>query len=141
MGMSVSIATAIIFIASLISFASIVGTLDEVQDTVLEAQRMSSEREVALLHTSIMIESIDRQNGSLEVSNSGEVTLTTSELDILINGTLSNERITSMTIEGNNSTKLWLPGEVLVISISGSLDGAAIKLVVANGASIYDQGR
>lgn len=141
MGMSVSIATAIIFIASLISFASIIGTLDEVQSSVLDAQRASSEREVAALHSSISIASIDRTNGTVEVTNSGEVTLTTNGLDILINGTLSNDRITSITIEGNNQTRLWLPGEVMVISVNGSLDGAAIKIVAANGASIYDQGR
>ena len=138
MGMSVSIATAIIFIASLISFATVIGTLDEAQSSILEAQRASSGREVDALHTSISIVSIDRANGTVMVVNSGEVTLTTYELDVFINGTLSNQLVSSLTIEGNNETKLWLPGEVLVISITGDLDGAAIKIVTANGTSIYD---
>jgi flagellar protein FlaF len=138
MGMSVSIATAIIFIASLISFATVIGTLDEAQSSILEAQRASSGREVDALHTSISIVSIDGANGTVMVVNSGEVTLTTYELDVFVNGTLSNQLISSVTIEGNNETKLWLPGEVLVISITGDLDGAAIKIVTANGTSIYD---
>lgn len=138
MGMSVSIATAIIFIASLISFASIVGTLDEVQDSVLEAQRASSERVEEAMRTSITITSVDRQNGTIEVVNGGEVTLTIEELDVFINGTLSNERIASMSIDGRTDTKLWMPGEVLTISLEGELNGAAVKVMAANGASAYD---
>lgn len=138
MGMSVSIATAIIFIASLISFASIIGALDGAQDALTEANRMSSEREVDALHTSITIASIDRQNGTMRVINSGEVTLSVSETDILINGTLSNDRVSSMAVEDHDGSKIWLPGEALSISIDGGLEGAAIKIVTANGASVYD---
>lgn len=138
MGMSVSIATAIIFIASLISFASIVGTLDEVQDSMMEAQRASSERTEVALRTSITITSVDRQNGTMDVVNGGEVTLTTDELDVFINGTYSNERIASMSIDGRNDTKLWMPGEVLTISLNGELNEAAVKVLAANGASAYD---
>jgi flagellar protein FlaF len=138
MGMSVSIATAIIFIASLIAFASVLGALDEVQSSVLEAQRLSSEREVEALHTSIAITSIDGPNGTIEVTNSGEVTLSYEGLNILVNGTLSNDRVSSMTIEGNNDSKLWMPGEVLIIDLDKDLEGASIKIVTANGASVYD---
>lgn len=137
MGMSVSIATAIIFIASLISFASIIGTLDGAQDALTEAHRMSSEREVDALHTSIAITSIDRQNGTIQVMNSGEVTLSLNDIDILINGTLSNDRVSSMTVEGHDGSRIWLPGEVLSIGIDGELEGAAIKIATANGASVY----
>lgn len=138
MGMSVSIATAIIFIASLLAFASVLGALDEVQSSVLEAQRSSSEREVEALHTSIAITSIDRSNGTIEVANNGEVTLSYEGLNILVNGTLSNDRVSSMTIEGRNDSKLWMPGEVLIIDLDGDLEGASIKIVTANGASVYD---
>jgi flagellar protein FlaF len=138
MGMSVSIATAIIFIASLIAFASVLGALDEVQSSVLEAQRSSSEREVEALHTSIVITSIDRPNGTIEVTNSGEVTFSYEGLNILVNGTLSNDRVSSMTIEGHNDSKLWMPGEVLIIDLDGDLESASIKIVTANGASVYD---
>ena len=138
MGMSVSIATAIIFIASLISFASIVGTLDEVQDSVLEAQRNSSERAEEALRTSITITSVDRQNGTIDVMNGGEVTLTADELDVFTNGTISNERITSINIDGRGDTKLWMPGEILTISLDGDLNETAVKVLTDNGASAYD---
>ncbi|MDW5562862.1 MAG: hypothetical protein SA339_06505 [Methanomassiliicoccus sp.] len=138
MGMSVSIATAIIFIASLISFASLAGALDQAQSSLIEAQKASASRDVEALHTSISLTEIDRPNGTIEVVNSGEVTLSLDELDIFINGTLSNERITSMTVQGHNDTKLWLSGEVLVIDLNGELSGAAIKIVTANGTSVYD---
>ncbi|GEM_PF-4968725 len=136
--MSVSIATAIIFIASLISFASIVGTLDEVQHSMLEAQRTSSERAEEAMRTSIAITSIDRQNGTVTVVNGGEFTLTTNKMDVFINGAISNERITSMSIDGRTNTKLWMPGEVLTISLDGELNGATVKVLTANGASAYD---
>lgn len=139
MGMSVSIATAIIFIASLISFASVIGTLDQAQNSLIEAQRSSSERGVEALHTTISISSIDGQNGTIEVVNGGEVTLITNGTDLFINGTLSNDRITSMSIDGRTDTRLWLPGEVLTISVDGNLNGSAVKVLTANGASAYDQ--
>jgi len=138
MGMSVSIATAIIFIASLLAFASVLGALDEVQSSVLEAQRSSSERGVDALHTSIVITSIDRPNGTIEVTNSGEVTLSYEGLNILVNGTLSNDQVSSMAVEGHNDSKLWMPGEVLTIGLTGNLEGASIKIMTANGASVYD---
>lgn len=136
MGMSVSIATAIIFIASLISFASIMGALDHAQGSVLEAQKASSEREADAMRTSVALSFVDGPNGTFGVVNSGEVTLTT-QVDVLINGTLSNEKISSISVEGKNDTKLWLPGEVLVITMTESVSGAAIKIVAANGASVY----
>lgn len=136
MGMSVSIATAIIFIASLISFASIMGALDHAQGSVLEAQKASSEREADAMRTSVALSFVDGPNGTFGVVNSGEVTLTT-QVDVLINGTLSNEKISSISVEGKSDTKLWLPGEVLVITMTESVSGAAIKIVAANGASVY----
>jgi flagellar protein FlaF len=138
MGMSVSIATAIIFIASLISFASIVGALDEAQNALMEAQRTSSEREVEELHTSIAITSIDRLNGTIEVMNSGDVTLSLNEIDILINGTMGNDLVSSMVVEGHEGSRLWMPGETLSVTMNGALEGAVIKIVTANGASIHD---
>jgi len=138
MGMSVSIATAIIFIASLISFASVLSTLDGCQDTLMEAQRTNSEREVETLHTSIAISSIDRQNGTVEVMNNGDVTLSLDEVNVLVNGRLSDELVSSMTVEGHDGSGLWMPGEVLSISIDMELEGAAISIVTANGTSIHD---
>mgnify|MGYP000930390389 CR=1 FL=1 len=136
MGMSVSIATAIIFIASLISFASIIGALDHAQGSVLEAQKASSQREADAMRTSVALSFVDGPNGTFGVVNSGEVTLTT-QVDVLINGALSNEKISSMSVEGKNDTKLWLPGEMLIITMSEGVNGAAIKIVTANGVSVY----
>ena len=136
MGMSVSIATAIIFIASLISFASIIGALDHAQGSVLEAQKASSQREADAMRTSVALSFVDGPNGTFGVVNSGEVTLTT-QVDLLINGALSNEKISSMSVEGKNDTKLWLPGEMLIITMSEGVNGAAIKIVTANGVSVY----
>jgi archaellum component FlaF (FlaF/FlaG flagellin family) len=136
--MSVSIATAIIFIASLISFASVIGTLDEIQGSVLEAQRTSSERIEETMRTSIAITSVDRQNGTIMVVNGGEVTLAANETDVFINGTLSNDRIVSMSIDGRSNTNLWMPGEVLIIGVDGNLNESAIKILTANGVSAYD---
>ena len=136
MGMSVSIATAIIFIASLISFASIIGALDHAQGSVLEAQKASSQREADAMRTSVALSFVDGPNGTFGVVNSGEVTLTT-QVDVLINGALSNEKISSMSVAGKNATKLWLPGEMLIITMSEGVNGAAIKIVTANGVSVY----
>ncbi|MBI0584385.1 MAG: hypothetical protein ISF22_09190 [Methanomassiliicoccus sp.] len=138
MGVSVSIATAIIFIASIISFGSVIGTLDQVQHSLTDAQASRSDRELTAIHTSVTMASVDRPNGTVEVANSGRVTLSTNELDVYINGTLSNDRISSIEVNGHAGSQIWLPGETVTVGLSGDLNGTAIMIMTGNGVPVYD---
>lgn len=138
MGMSVSVATAIIFIAAIISAGSLIGTLDEVQTTWTDARGNSLDREMTASHTDIAIVSIDRENGTVEVVNKGQSALRLGTLDVLLDGEWSNDHVISMEIVGHASSRIWLPGDVLAIRFSGDLAETNIRIVTGNGISVYD---
>ena len=135
MGMSVSVTTAIIFIAAVISAASLISTLDDIQTTWTDAQRGSQDRDITASHTDIAIVSIDRENGTMEIVNEGQSTLQLGVLDVLLDGRWSNDQVASMEIIGHAGSRLWLPGDVLMIRFSSGLADAHIKIVTGNGIS------
>jgi len=137
MGMSVSVSTAIIFIAAIISAGSIISTLDEVQASMMDAQTASSERELMASQTDIAIRSVDRDNATIEILNQGRTTLHLASLDVLLDGQWSNDRIASMGIVGHPDSQLWLPGDVLKIQFADELTDKSIKIVTGNGIPVY----
>jgi hypothetical protein len=56
---------------------------------------------------------------------------------VFLNGTLSNDRVTSATIKEHEDSRILLPGDVLNISLTGDLNGTDIKIITANGFSLY----
>ena len=138
MGMSVSVATAIIFIAAIISAGSVIGTLDHAQASLMEAQRTSSDREMTALQTDIAISTIDRENGTVEVVNRGRSTLHVDGIDVLLDGRWSNELIATIEVVGHADSRIWLPGDTLAIQFTSGLMGTDIKIVTGNGISVYD---
>ncbi len=136
MGMSVSVSTAIIFIAVVISAASLISTFDDIQTTWTDAQRGSQDREMTASHTDIAIVSIDRENGTVEIVNEGQSTLQLGVLDVLLDGRWSNDQVISMEIVGHAGSRLWLPGDILAIQFSEGLADAHIKIVTGNGISV-----
>ena len=138
MGMSVSVATAIIFIAAVISAAALIGTFDEVQTTWTDVRRDSLDRDMTASHTDIAIVSIDRENGTVEVVNKGQSTLRLGTLDVLLDGNWSNGQVISMEIVGHADSRIWLPGDVLTIRFSSDLADKNIKIVTGNGISVND---
>lgn len=138
MGMSVSVATAIIFIAAVISAGVLIGTFDEVQTTWTDARRDSLDRDMTASHTDIAIVSIDRENGTVEVVNKGQSTLRLGTLDVLMDGRWSNDQVISMEIAGHVDSRIWLPGDILTIQFSNDLADTKIKIVTGNGISVND---
>lgn len=138
MGMSVSVATAIIFIAAIISAGSLISTFDEIGDSWTDVRRDSLDRETTMSQTDIDILSIDRGNGTMEIMNTGRSTLYPNMLDVLLDGVWSNDRISSMEIVGHADSHIWLPGDVLEIRFSTDLTDTSIKIITSNGITAYD---
>jgi archaellum component FlaF (FlaF/FlaG flagellin family) len=104
---------------------------------VLDAQREAQTRAVEETNTHLAVSSINTDNGTVAITNEGDITLSIGKIDLFIDGVLSTGRITSRTIMGSGPTDLWMPGEDLVLIISGDLTGASIKVVCENGASAH----
>jgi flagellar protein FlaF len=138
MGLSISASAAIIFVASVIVFSSVLGAMDKAEQSIINAQQASMDRQGDALLTHITITGVDRDNRTISVLNDGSVTLSLSDVDIMLDGVLSNDRIVSESVQGVDDTDIWLPDEVLILQMNGDLDGAAIMVVVGDGITAYD---
>jgi archaellum component FlaF (FlaF/FlaG flagellin family) len=138
MGLSVSAASAILFSSFLIVFGAMFGSINLYQDKIQAAQENNYLRAIEAQGTSIGITSIDAPNGTITVVNLGTTTLDPSKLDLLTNGTIVTQSISALNIEGHTGSKLWLPGEVLVMHSIANLVGTHIELVTAGGAIAYN---
>jgi archaellum component FlaF (FlaF/FlaG flagellin family) len=137
MGLSVSAASAILFSSFLIVFGAMFGAINMYQDKIQSAQEDNYSRAMEAQATSIKITSVDRLNGTIAVANSGTTTLDPAKLDLLINGTIENLSLSLMSIEGHPGSRLWLPGDVLIIQSNADIVGAHVELVTEFGTVAY----
>ncbi len=137
MGVSISVAAAIIFIASTVVFGTMISAFDGAQQSLIDAQRTSYDREQAASHTEILINTIDRENGTITMVNKGPITLPLYGLDIFLNGTLNNDAISAINITDHPDSKIWLPNDVLTIDFDHDLNETSVKIVTNNGVTIY----
>jgi len=137
MGLSISASAAIIFIASVIVFGTLLGAFDSVQTSYLDAQRDAQDRTNDIMNTKIAITTLDLANGTLTIVNKGETTLAASEVNILIDGKLADDRVSSREVYGNIGSDLWMPGETLILTLSGNLTDASFMVVCGNGVTAY----
>jgi archaellum component FlaF (FlaF/FlaG flagellin family) len=137
MGLSVSAASAILFSSFLIVFGAMFGSINVYQDKIQAAQEGNYSRALDVQGTEIKITSLDAPNGSITVSNVGSTTLDPAKLDLLINGTIATLSISQLSIDQHPGSKLWLPGEVLIMYSDANIIGAHIELVTEFGTVAY----
>jgi archaellum component FlaF (FlaF/FlaG flagellin family) len=124
MGFSTSAVVAI-FTASLIYMASMFYPLTEMSyHKVLEAEKNSNERWNEKLNTKIVI--TNWTDNIITVYNNGSVTLNSSKINIILNGTLKSDEYPG---------GVWPPSTPIVVDI-GSKSGR-VKIIAANGAADY----
>lgn len=88
-------------------------------------------------NTRIEISEVDFDADTITLTNNGSVILDLQELDLLLNGTSSNDAFSSMVVEGGSKTNLWAPSEELVINLSIDIVSERIKVITGNGVSAY----
>jgi archaellum component FlaF (FlaF/FlaG flagellin family) len=137
MGLSVSAASAILFSSFLIVFGAMFGAINMYQDKIQAAQEDNYSRALEAQATSISITSVDASNGTISVTNTGTTTLDPEKLDLLINGTIETTSISQLSIDQHVGSKLWLPGDVLVMHSVLNMTGAHIELVTEFGTVAY----
>ena len=105
------------------------GSINMYQDKIQSAQEDNYSRALEAQATSIAITSVDAVNGTITVTNTGSTTLDPAKLDLLINGTIETLSISLLSIDQHPGSKLWLPGDVLVMHSDANIIGAHIELV------------
>jgi archaellum component FlaF (FlaF/FlaG flagellin family) len=138
MGFSDSAATVII-VTGLVLMAGMLSTvafqaLDDIKDAALD----TSDTELARARTRIEVlnASYTSTRVFLNVSNTGETTLDTAYIDVLLNGTIATEDIVTTRVSGLAS-EVWGVHEVVYLEVGYAKgdDRTRIVVVTENGVS------
>lgn len=138
MGFSVSAATAII-VTGLVLMAGVLSTvafqaLDDIKDAALD----TSDTEFARARTRIEVlnASYTSTRVYLNVTNTGETTLDTALVDVLLNGTIATEDVVAKKVGGLDS-EVWGVHEVMYLEVGYTKGNNSTRIVVVteNGVS------
>ncbi len=132
MGFSTS-AAVIIFAASFMYLATIFYPLANLSNQrVLDAKKNLNDMQEDKLNTKIVITNsqVSGSDIDLTVYNNGSVTLNSSKLNVIYDGTF----LTSFSV---SSQGVWTPRSPINVTIINGVTGKRVKLITANGASDY----
>jgi flagellar protein FlaF len=137
MGFSVSGATAIILIGGLIAFSFAFGAMNNGYERVSEAQQERDDRELVRANSDVTIANatFDSNASSLtvNVTNAGSAELDVEEVSLLVDGEYRSNATTA--IDGDASTEIFLPGEVLTMTVDQSVQPDRVKVVAGTGVA------
>lgn len=147
LGLSVVVATAIIFSGLLTIVIISYGSIDEGLETLKEASDERYERELEKERTKIEINNATIINNKLyiNVTNTGDTTLNSSKykIDIIFNGNIiTNDAIENeMRINEGPNNLVWTPGSVLriVVDVSSLQDTGKIVVITGNGIKAFSE--
>ena len=137
MGISVSVAAAIMFMTFVILFGVIFGAVDHFQKSVMESQDHHLDADRDLQGLSISIVSVNETMDEILLCNDGQTTIRLDDLDVLLDGVFLDRSNYNTTVSGISNTKIWGPTENMTISLDSDLDGMRVKVTVKGWASAY----
>lgn len=145
MGFSVSGATALLFVAFLISFGTFYTATMGAVEQVQEAQVDKQDNSLATLNTEINILSAEYSgnDGELTVvaNNTGAEPLQPTELSLLVDGEYTAFGQTNISISDSPEDELWAPQQQLTITVGDNdlpitpTGGETVKLVTENAVA------
>jgi archaellum component FlaF (FlaF/FlaG flagellin family) len=135
MGFSVSVASAILFIAASVVFSVLFGSIISFQNTIDDAKRVEMQQLQELKGTEIAISGVDVNNHTITVLNTGSIMLDPRAIDLLINGSMIN--ISTFEVMNHAGSNIWLPGESVRLVTTSDLLDARIKVITENGIGAY----
>ncbi|AEA47477.1 flagellin [Archaeoglobus veneficus] len=141
MGLSTSAASVVLLVAIVISASVLFNTISATQDIVRRAQVEKGELEYEQLHTHMVILNVTYLSGNLTITakNDGSEEILVDEMEILLDGQIYTQNITSFTVNGVE-VDVWLPGETAEINVTVSYQPSRVKIVAHNGVSAYWEG-
>jgi len=138
MGFSVSAATAIIFTGIVLLAGVMSSVVFEVYGDLKDAAMDASTSEFARQRTRIEVlnSSYDATRVFINVTNTGETTLSGAQVDVLLNGTICTESIKTKKVSDIDSD-VWGVHEVMYLEVSYKTANDRVRIVVVtpNGVS------
>jgi archaellum component FlaF (FlaF/FlaG flagellin family) len=109
-------------------------TYEEMKDAAIQTSDSEYDRQRSRVQ--IVNTSFDASKVYINVSNTGETTLDTVHIDVLLNGTIATESVVLKEVSGT-STEVWGVHEVLYLEVgySSANNWTRIRLITANGVS------
>ena len=140
MGFSVSGSAAILFIAAFVSVGILYSAAFNGYEQVQDAEAASDDRVLEAKNTAIEIANVtydaDNDTMTVNVTNNGSTTLSVSGTDLVSNGSyVTQDAYLNTSVDGNNETDLWQPGETYSMTVSQAPKPDRIKVVTSNGVS------
>ncbi|MFP3909080.1 MAG: hypothetical protein ACOC5L_00640 [Halobacteriota archaeon] len=133
-----AIASAILLIAMAITASIVFNTLSSNYELLRKADIKKGEINYNQLHTFLSIDNVSYSSGTviINATNDGSTVIQTKKIELLFDGGLYTDNITSTTVDGKE-VNIWIPEETLTVEVNSSLNPSRIKLVADNGASGY----
>jgi flagellar protein FlaF len=138
MGFSVSAATAIVFTGIVLLAGVMSSVVFEVYGDLKDAALDASDAEFSRQRTRVEVlnSSYDVTRVFINVTNTGESTLSGARVDVLLNGTIYTESISKRKVS-NIDTDVWGIHEVMYLEVSYKKANDRVRIVVVtpNGVS------
>ncbi|WP_410764987.1 fla cluster protein FlaF [Haloferax sp. DFSO60] len=142
MGFGVSGSTAIIFLGVLIATGTLYTATSNASENILDAQDADAEQTLERTNTRITISNAtyNMTNTSLvvNVTNTGATTLAVDETTLLVDN-VYNDTAGVTTVDGNQATNLWYPGEHLIMNVSLGTPPNRVKVVTGTGVAATEE--
>jgi len=139
MGFSVSGSAAILFVGAFIAFGMFHSATTNSFERVSEAEDDRAEDALAQQNTDLAIVTASH-NATTDVlwvntTNTGAESLSVGDTDLLVDNDYRTGWAANATVDGDNATDLWLPGETLAVAFDESTAPDRVKVVTETGVS------
>jgi flagellar protein FlaF len=138
LGFSVSGSAAIVFVGIFLAFSSAYTASANGFERVTDAKSAVDEEALERQNTALSITNTtyDAANDTLTVEavNEGTTSLEIGAVDLLVDNAYRDD-FTARRVGGDNSTRLWLPGERLHLELAATSQPNRVKLVTGPGVA------
>ncbi|AQL43100.1 hypothetical protein BV210_10405 [Halorientalis sp. IM1011] len=139
MGFSVSGSAAILFVGLFIGFGILFGAVSDGFERVSDAQDAQTDDALDTENTAINVTSTEyvgtTDRLTVLVENTGSTSIGLNTTDFLVENDYVTDWRGSATVDGQDDTWLWLPGEQLNVTIRTSDVPARVTVVTGNGVT------
>jgi len=137
MGVGISAASAILFTTFVLMFATVFVAVDDLKDSVIDAELQHYDTERYLDDVSISIVSVNITEREIVLLNNGGVCIDFNDIEVLLNGTCVTDFHVTLNVQGAVNTVIWGPGESVTIDLNRNIDGMRIKISAMGESPVY----
>jgi len=138
LGFSVSGSAAIVFVGIFLAFSTAYTASANGFERVNDARSAVDDEALERQNTALAVTNVTYDAGTdtltVEAVNEGTTTLEIGAVDLLVDNAY-RDNFTALTVAGDDSTALWLPGERLRLEVNATSRPTRVKLVSGPGVA------